>query len=90
MGKFSDLDADLYSASENYYGYVGHIGKPMFEEIHILSCYCEAKDRVENLFAYLTYDAALEAKAHAETENRDSAWTQYPREYFIDTIQIKT
>ncbi len=89
MGYFSELDAEQYSANETYHGYVGHIGKPMFEEIHILTSYCEAKDKIENLFAYTSYDAALEAKADAERCNKEASAYQYPREYFIETIQVK-
>lgn len=89
MGKFSEIDADLYAANDNYYGYVGKIGKPIIEEIYILSSYCEAKDRIENLFAYRNYEDALEAKREAEKLNKDNCMTEYELQYFVEVLTIK-
>ncbi len=90
MSRMSEIDADLYSASENYYGYAGHIGQPILEEIHILMVYEVAKDRLENIYAYTTYDLAIQAKLEAEKCNKESHHGQEDREFFIDTVQLKS
>jgi hypothetical protein len=97
MGKMSEIHADIHSPT-GYYGYPETIGSsydlPMTinipEEVHILTSYCEATSKLENIYAYLDYEVACQAKTLAEKLQDDNQGETYIKEYFIETIPIRS
>ena len=85
---YDETEQDMYTATEQYHGYYETIGKPMTEEVHILVSYDTIYNVCQNLSAFSNYKDALSALQKAEQFHDE--FTQEGKQFFIDTIQLKS